>query len=676
MAKLEPTVCPFDCPDTCGCLAKVEDGRLVSLRGDPEHPFTRGFLCAKMAHYPRRVHSPARLTQPLLRAGAKGSGQFKPIGWDEAMSLLADKIDETVAAHGAQAILPYSYAGHMGLVHRQGGHAFFHRLGASRLIRTICGATAGAGFAASLGAGPSADIESAARADLILIWGGNTLTTNLHAWPFFLEARRRGAPIVVVDPYLNRTAQAADRHLLLRPGSDAALALGLMHVIIAEDLIDRQFITRWCLGFEELAQRAGEWTPARAEAVTGVPAAQIEDLARAYGRARAPYIRTGFGFSRQLKGAMAMRTVALLPALTGALRKGGGGITRTLSEAAPFNLKALTREDLAPKGTRPFNMVQLGRTLNQADPPVRLLHVYLSNPAVVAPDSGQVQRGLARYDLFTVVHEMFLTETARLADLVLPGTSSLEMTDLYRAYGHHYVQMARPVIPPVGRSRSILAVFQELAGRLGFSEPVFKASEDEIISWLLETKSPYLEGITFERLAACRPLRVNAPANPYAEGFATPSGKVEMSLPAWAGLGLDPLPNGEPSLDPEGGPSHPLRLITPPNHHFLNSTFNEVEELRAKAGQAELIMHAQDAAARGIVQGQLVRVFNRRGECVLRARVGGEVLPGVTVAEGLWWGPHAPGGKGINHLTSQRLADLGGSSAFHCNLVEVEAVRT
>lgn len=672
MAEMKPTVCPFDCPDTCGLLARVDGDRLLAVRGDPGHPFTRGFLCAKMAHYPARVHSPRRLTQPLKRVGPKGSGQFQPITWDEALDLYERELTRTLAAHGGEAVLPYSYAGHMGMVHRQAGHAFFHKLGASRLGRTICGATAGAGFAASLGAGPSADIASAAEADFIIIWGSNTLATNLHAWPFFQEAGRRGAPIVVIDPYVNRTARAADKHIMLRPGGDAALALGLMHVIIRENLVNRAFVEAWCLGYEELAGRVAQWPPERAARVCGVEAQEIVELARAYGGAAKPYIRTGFGFSRQPRGAMAMRTVALLPALTGALHAGGGGITRTVSEAAPFNLKRLTREDLVSQGVRSINMIALGQALTEAQPPVRFLHVYLSNPAVVAPDSGMVLRGLAREDLFTVVHEMFLTETALMADLVLPGASSAEITDLYRAYGHHYVQMARPVIPAVGQGRSILAVFQELARRLGYAEPVFKAGEEEIISWLLDTDSPYLRGVTLEALADGRPLKVNVPANPYAQGFATPSGKVEMALPAWAGMGLDPLPDGEPGVDAQGAGRYPLHLLTPPNPHFLNSTFNEVEALAARAGEAELIMHEDDARARGLVEGDLARVFNDRGSCLLKVRAGRDLLPGVVVAEGLYWGAHTPGGKGVNHLTSQAAADLGGSSALHGSLVEVE----
>ncbi|RJX32970.1 MAG: molybdopterin oxidoreductase family protein [Desulfarculus sp.] len=676
MAETKLAVCPHDCPDTCGWLVQVDGGRVVSVKGDPDHPFTRGFLCAKAGHYPSRVHSPQRLTKPLLREGAKGSGRFKEITWQRALDVLQRRLEEAAGRFGPESILPYFYAGHMGLVHRNAGSAFFHKLGASRLLPTICSSTATAGHALSLGSGPSTDVESAAHADLIIIWGSNTLTTNLHAWPFFQEARQRGGRIVVIDPYRNRTAQRADLHIMLRPGSDAALALGLMQVLVDEGRLDRRFIKRHTLGFDEFLPRLADYTPERAQKITGVPAAQIRALARDYAQAKAPFIRSGYGPARQLKGGMAMRTVALLPALVGAFHKKGAGIHRSTTSSTVFDLKRLTRPDLAPPGVRAVNMVQLGDALagRLQGPPVKLLHVYLCNPAVVAPDSALVQAGLAREDLFVSVQEMFLTETARLADLVLPSASCLEMTDLYAGYGHYYVQMSRPAIPAVGQSRPLLSVFQELAGRLGFSEEVFSAGEEAIIRWLLDSGSPHLGGITFPDLAAGRPLRVKAPANPYQEGFATPSGKVEFYSQAMAEMGLDPLPDGAPSLDPDGLGRYRLQLITPPRREFLNSSFNEVPELVDKAGPATLLMHPKDAEARGIVEGDLVRVFNDRGQCLLVAQVAAEVLPGVCVAEGLYWGVHTPGGQGINHLTSQRLADVGGSNAFHCNLVEAEPV--
>ncbi len=397
------------------------------------------------------------------------------------------------------------------------------------------------------------------------------------------------------------------------------------------------------------------------------------ERARAYGRARAPFIRTGWGLSRQLRGGMAMRTIALLPALVGALAKGGGGIARSSGAAAPLNLAGLTRPDLAPPGGRVVNMVQLGDALTAlADPPIKYLHVYLSNPAVVAPDSNRVLAGLAREDLFTVVQEQFATDTARYADLVLPSRSFAELSDLYRSYGHHCLQLARPVIPPVGQSRSLLAVFQELARRLGFTEEVFSQDEDAIIAGLLRQDSPFLAGITPADLAGGRPAGLKVPANPYAQGFLTPSGKVEFYSESLARRGLDPLPDGTPSLDEEGRGRYPLQLITPPKHEFLNSSFNEIPELVAKAGPASLLIHPVDAACRGVAEGALVRVRNDRGDCLLHARLTEDTRPGLVVAEGLYWPGHTPGGKGINRLTSQRLGDMGQTCAFHCNLVEVE----
>lgn len=672
MNTWRPSVCPFDCPDTCGLLVRVDAGKATVVKGDPDHPFTQGFICQKMAQYPARVHHPQRITTPLMRTGPKGSGQFKEISWEQALSLAAQKLSETAEASGPASILPYSYAGHAGHVHRGAGHAFFHKLGAAKLGRTICSATASAGFAYSLGSGPSTDLSQSRHSDLIIIWGSNTLSTNVHAWPWFKAALKRGARLVVIDPYTNDTAAKADTHLKLRPGTDAALALGLMQVLISENLLDRAYIEAHTLGFAGLEERAARYTPEKTAQITGVPPEQIVELGRAYGQAQAPFIRTGWGPARQLRGGMAMRTIALLPALVGAFECSGGGITRSTGAGSYLNQARLMAEDLSPAGTPTVNMVELGRALAPDAPrPINLLWVYLSNPAVVAPDTSAVLRGLAREDLFVVSQEMFLTETARWADLVLPGAGSLEITDLYTAYGHRWVQMAGPIIDTVGQCRSILSVFQEMAARMGFSEEVFSASEEKLISWLLDSGSPCLEGITLESLSPCRPLQANIPANPYTRGFLTPSGKVEFYSEALAALGLDPLPNGEPSRDDGQGGAYPLQLITPPRKQFLNSTFNEVASLRERAGEAGILLHPLDAAARGIVDGGLVRVFNSRGECLLRAQVSEAVLPGVTVAEGLYGGAYTPGGKGINHLTSQALADLGGSSAFHCNQVEV-----
>lgn len=669
------SVCTKDCPDTCGLLVRVEGGRITAVKGDPEHPFTRGFICRKAKHFPEHVHTPERILTPLKRSGPKGAGSFVPISWDEALGEIADRMSRVSAEYGAEAILPYFYAGHMGLVHRQAGHAFFHRLGASRLMPTICGPAAGAGFEATLGKGPSTAIESAAASDFIIVWGSNTLTTNLHAWPFFQQARKKGALLTVIDPYRTETARRADRHLMIRPGTDAALALGVMNVLIDEALIDRAFVETQTVGFAALRERVADYAPEKAAALCGIDPAAVRELARGYGRAEAPYIRTGWGPGRQLGGAMAMRTIALLPGLVGAFNKPGAGITRSLG-GAPADLAFLTRPDLCPAGTRWVNMVQLGQALTElTDPPIKYLHVYLSNPAAVAPQSRQVMAGLAREDLFVSVQEMFMTDTARMADIILPGASFLEVADLYRAYGHNYLQLAEPVVPPLGQSRSTLAIFQDLARRMEFEEEVFTLTERQCIDRLLEEASPFMAGIDLERLRSGRTVRLAIPDNPYADGFNTPSGKVECYSRAWAEKGLDPLPDGRPIVDPEGGDHFPLAFITPPHRLFLNSAFNEIAALRAAAGPPAVLIHPATAAARRIADGDPVRVYNGRGECRLTARVSDDTRPGLLVAEGLHWPGHHPGGGGANQLTSQRLTDAGQTCAFHCNRVEVERLR-
>jgi anaerobic selenocysteine-containing dehydrogenase len=664
-------VCTKDCPDTCGLLAEVEDGRIATVKGDPDHPFTNGFICQKASHFPEHVHSPKRITTPLRRTGPKGAGKFEPIGWDKALDEVVSRIMSVSTEFGPEAILPYSYAGHMGLVHRNAGHAFFNRLGASCLNYTICGPAATAGYEASLGSGPSTEIQSAYQSDYIIIWGSNTLTTNVHAWPHINKARKAGATLVVIDPYRNRTAQRADMHIMIKPGTDAALALAMIQVLIDRDMIDHDFIAQKTIGFEELKVRAAKYTPARAADICGLSEEMIIHLAEGYGRAKAPYIRTGWGPARQLKGAMAMRTIALLPALVGAFDKPGGGITRMLG-GAPSDLSRWTRSDLRPPGTRTVNMVELGDALTRLDdPPIKMLYVYLSNPVVVAPQSREVLAGLAREDLFVIVQEMFSTDTTSYADIVLPGASFLEVTDLYRAYGHNYIQMAKPVISPVGQSRSTLTIFQDLAARIGFKDDVFSLNEMDVIEGFLREESPYLEGVDFEALKSGRAVRLNIPSNPYADGFSTPSGKVEFYSQVMADQGLDPLPDGQPLRDPDGGDSYSLEFITPPHHFFLNSAFNEIDRLRERAGQARVMIHPETARSRGIADGDPVRVFNNRGECSFLAQVTDNTQAGLLVAEGLHWPSLSPGG-GANQLTSQRLTDMGETCAFHCNLVEVQ----
>jgi anaerobic selenocysteine-containing dehydrogenase len=668
-------VCTKDCPDTCGLLVKVEDGRIVKVKGDPDHPYTQGFICRKGARFPEHVHGEARLTTPLRRTGPKGSGEFAPVTWDEALDEIAANIRRVADEYGPEAILPYSYAGHMGLVHRHAGHAFFNKLGASALGYTICGPAATAGFKASLGSGPSTEIQESAQSDYIVIWGNNTLVTNVHAWPHFTAARKNGARIVVIDPYRNPTAAEADLHLMLRPGTDAALALGVMRVLMDEDLLDREFIAERTIGFDALKERVAQWPVSRAAEVCGLDEAAILAFARGYGRARAPYIRTGWGPARQLRGGMAMRAISLLPALVNAFGSPGGGITRSLG-GGPGKAASLLRTDLRPEGTRTVNMVRLGHALTElTDPPVKLLYNYLSNPAAVAPQSAVVMRGLAREDLFTVVQEMYMTDTAKFADVILPGASFLEVGDVYGSYGHNYVQVARPVIDPVGQSRPTLRIFQDLAARLGFTEEVFSLTEAQCIErTLAESTSEYMAGVDLDALRAGDPVRLSVPANPYADGFRTPSGKVEFFSQSMADQGLDPLPDGEPWRDPEGGDAFPLECLTPPHPLLLNSAFNEVEAIRERIGGPKALIHPRTASARGIVQDARIRVFNGRGETVVRAEVTEDTREDLLVIEGLHWPGERPG-TGSNQLTSQRITDMGDTCAFHCNRVEVEPAK-
>jgi anaerobic selenocysteine-containing dehydrogenase len=665
-------VCAKDCPDTCGFLVQVQGNRIVKVKGDPDHPYTRGFICKKAIHFPAHVHSSERITSPLKRTGEKGAGEFTPVSWDEALDEVASKLGGVQAEFGGEAILPYYYAGHMGLVQRNSGHAFFNRLGASHLLATICGPAATAGFQASLGKGPSTEIQVAAHSDFIIIWGSNTLVTNVHAWPHFARARKDGAVVTVIDPYANQTAKASDRHLMIRPGTDAALALSMMQVIIAHDLIDRDFIHRHTLGFEDLKDRAALYPPDRAARICGIDAKAIVELALGYARARAPYIRTGWGPARQLAGGMAMRTIALLPALVGAFAATGGGITRSLGGAPAQD--PMLGTDLRPGPVRQINMVELGNALTKLDaPPIKVLYNYLSNPAVVAPQSRRVHKGLGRQDLFVVVQEMFMTDTARFADIILPGASFFEVTDLYRSYGHNYIQVADPVIPPVGKSRSTLSIFQSLARRMGFEDQIFSRTESEWIAQILKDDSPFMSGVDLDGLAQGRAVRLNIPSNPYEEGFNTPSGRVEFFSKEMAARGLDPLPSGAVIRDPEGGQDYPFEFITPSHPMLLNSAFNEVAAIQKRLGPPRVLIHPKTAKALDIRDGKMVRVFNNRGECRLAAKLTTDTREKLLVAEGLHWPCRYPG-SGANALTSQRLTDMGQTCAFHCSRVAVRPI--
>lgn len=657
--------CPFDCPDACGLLVEVEGGRAVAVRGDPEHPFNRGTLCPKMTRYERSVHSERRLTVPLRRSGAKGEGRFVPVSWEAALAETADRWRAIIGRWGAEAILPYSYAGTMGLLQRNAGHPFFHRLGASRLERSICTPAKSAGFAAVLGTTPAPDPEAVLSADLVVLWGLNALATNLHGFQRVRAARRRGAQVWAVDTYRTATADHADRVVLVRPGTDGILAAGLMHLLVAEGRLDQDFLRAHVQGFEALA---GEvlpgFPPDRVAADTGVPEALLRAFADAYGAAANPQLQIGGGLTRYGNGAMTVRLLLCLPALVGAYLKPAGGAFLGTSTGAAFPLGRITREDLQPGPTRLINMNRLGHALGTAlDPPVKALYVYASNPAAVAPDQNAVRAGLAREDLFTVVHERFLTDTARFADIVLPATSSLEHPDLYRAYGHYAIRRSRAAIEPVGESRSNWRTFQALAERMGFEEDIFRRSEDELIDGLLAAPSPWRDGIDAAALAEGRAVQLTVPGLP--PPFGTSSGKVEILNPAESEVLPRPMP-----CHSEADP-HPLSLVTAPSLHSLNSTFHEREDLPARSVAATLRLSPEDAGRRGIHSGEEITAFNDLGEVQLLAEVSDRIPAGIAVVEGVAWSEFSGGGATVNALTSQRLTDRGNGSTFYDNRVEV-----
>lgn len=688
-ADAAPTIvrgaCPHDCPDTCAMLVTVERGRAVRVAGDPDHPFTRGFLCAKVNRYVERTYHRDRLLHPMRRVGPKGSGQFERISWDEALDEIASRLDDIRASSdGPQAILPYSYAGTMGMI--QGSsmdRRFFHTIGASLLDRTICSMAGTVGMRMTVGANAGADPEGIPQSDLVLLWGTNTLTANPHLWPFVLEARERGAQVIAIDPIRTRTAAQCDEWIGIRPGTDAALALGMMHVVLERGLQDDAYIAAYTHGFDALRERVREYPPERVAAITGLAPETIVSLGERYGRARAAFIRVNYGLQRHRGGGMAVRTIACLPALTGHWRHPGGGVQLSSSANFHFNKAALERPDLSPP-VRTINMIRLGEALTTRDagvggPPVRALIVYNSNPAAVAPDRNTVLRGLRRDDLFTVVLEHFQTDTADHADIMLPATTQLEHWDVHLAYGHHYVSLNQPSIAPLGEALPNSEIFRRIAARMGLDEPSLRDDDITMIRQALASGSRRMDGITFEALRERGWMRLNLPTPflPYAEGgFPTPSGRCELYSARMRDMGLDPLPAYTPPLEsaeesPALAARYPLTLISSPAHQFLNSTFVNVDALRRGAREPECLLHPVDAERRGIAPGVRVVVHNDRGAFTAVARVEDTIRPGVVWAPSIWWGKFAADGANANQTTSQRETDLGHGPVFYDNLVEV-----
>jgi anaerobic selenocysteine-containing dehydrogenase len=660
----------------------VEGGRAVAIGGDPDHRFTQGFLCAKVNRYLERVYSPDRVLHPMRRVGRKGEGRFARVSWDEALDTVAGRLREIAAAYGPQAVLPYSYAGNMGLLgYGSMDRRFFHALGASLLDRTICSTAGGHGWKATVGKAMGFDPEAVVHARLVVAWGANIVSSNVHLWPFVEEARRRGARLVCVDPFRSRTAERADLHLAPYPGTDAALALGMMHVIFRDGLEDGDFLERHAVGHEELRDRAREWTPERAAATTGLRPDEIEAFAHEYATTRPSAIRLNYGLNRHRGGGMAVRTIACLPAVVGAWRDVGGGALLSTSGTFPVDSNALERADLIPPGTRTLNMSRLGRILEDASlaPPVKALFVYNSNPAAVAPEQDAVRRGLAREDLFVVVHEQFQTDTADFADILLPATTTLEHYDIHKAYGHLYISLSRPAIAPLGEALPNTELFRRLAARMGLDHPCLRETDEQMARRAFKWDHPSMAGITFERLEREGSVRLSVPDPfaPFAEGrFPTPSGKCELVSARLAAEGHDPVagyvpPREGPTSAPELAERYPLAFISPPAHHFLNSTFSAQPVFVRREGDASVTLHPEDAARRGVAEGARVRVFNDRGSFLARARVSDAARRGVVVGLSIWWPKMCPGGRNANAVTSQELADMGGGATFFDALVDV-----
>ncbi|HLT36111.1 MAG TPA: molybdopterin oxidoreductase family protein [Enhygromyxa sp.] len=695
-------VCPHDCPDSCAWQVAVDRAseRAVDIWGHDRHPFTAGKLCGKVDNYLERSYHRDRLTTPLRRVGRKGEGKFEAIGWDAAIAEVAARTRAIIERHGPEAILQYSYAGTMGLLQGEGmAQRLFHRLGATRLARTICASAGKHGLLYTLGRSIAMDPLDFEHARLIWLWGTNTLTSNMHLWPVIQRARKRGARVIVIDPIRTRTARAADEWIPIRPGTDAALALAIMHVLIRDELVDHDYVDKATIGFAELRERVGEWPPDRAEAITGIPAARIDALAHEYATVRPAAIRINYGLQRHRGGGMAVRSIACLPALIGAWRERGGGLQLSSSGSFAFDLRGLERPDLlGDRSPRTFNMNRLGEALSldperrrhaylrerpidplpdHAGPGIEALFVYNCNPAAVAPDQRAVTEGLRREDLFTVVLEHFATDTVDYADIVLPATTQLEHWDILKSYGHLYLALNRPAIPPVGESLPNSEIFRRIARALGFEDSCFFESDEAILQQFVDSqRDPCMRGISWARLldeGFCR-LDVPEPYLPFADGeFPTASGRCELYSEAMKRDGYDPLPTYTPP-EVAGVDDHEvLHCISPPAHSFLNSTFVNIDKFAAREGQPMLLIHPDDAAARGLSEGEVVEVGNARGSVRLPVQITDAVVRGTVVAPSIWWAKLSADKRNINWLTSPEETDMGAGALFFDTPVRVRA---
>ncbi|MGH2530776.1 MAG: molybdopterin-containing oxidoreductase family protein [Thermomicrobiales bacterium] len=678
--------CPHDCPDTCAVITEVRDGQAISFVPDKDHPITQGWLCAKVRPYLDRVYHPDRLLHPLRRVGPKGSGEWQRVSWDEAIAEIADRWRQLMSQYGPAAILPYSYSGTLGLVEMGvASTRLWNRMGVSGLRRSICDAAARVAVEATLGARWAPDGRDVVHSKLVLIWGHNPASTSPHFVPFLREAQRNGAFVVVIDPRRTLSARSADLHIQPRPATDAALALGMLHVLFAEGMHDEAWLEANTLGWQELRNRAAAYPPDRVAEITGLSAETIVDLARRWGTTKPALLKFADGIQRHGNGGQTVRALCCLPAVTGQIGVKGGGLFYSTSGYVAWDEDALGHRAECPPAPRIVNMNRLGAALagEVADPPIMSLFVFGANPVTSTPNAGLIVRGLLRDDLFTVVHEQFMTDTARYADIVLPATTQLEQTDLHRPYGHRHLQYNAQAIPPRGEAKSNWTTQRLLATALGYDEPWLHQEPEEIITEVLDATSatnPFARGITLDHLKAEGTVPLDFAETggiPFADlRFPTPSSKVELRCDVLRARGVDPLPDYVPPAEFQtdwalGARDSALVLLSGAAHHFVSSSMANQPKLMAKEGPPSVEVNPADAASRGIGQGDDVIVSNPRGSCRLRAIVTDDVPPGVAVALKGHWGQHSPDGRNVNWVTSDAIADLGGQSTFHSNLVEI-----
>ena len=689
--------CPHDCPDTCSMIVTVDNDKILEVRGNPDHPYTDGRLCVKINHYEERVHSTDRVMHPLKRKGPKGSGQFERITWDQAIKEISDRWKAIIAKSGPTAILPYSYLGTQGILNGLNvGDPFFNKLGATISERTFCDSGASTAYMMTVGPTPGTDPESFAHSKYIILWACNTVSTNLHHWPIIDAAKKRGAKVIVIDPMKTRTSNHADWHIQIRPGTDTALAMGMINVVIAEGLIDKDYIDNYTVGFDELAERAKDYPPEKVARITGIPADDVRKLARDYATTQPSVIRIGVAVERHRNGGQTVRALTCLPALVGAWRHVGGGILQLPIWAFPMNWGNLMRPDFITPGTRVLNQWQLGQALTgemKLDPPIESICVYNANPLVVAPEQDKVIKGLMREDLFTVVSEHFITDTARYADIVLPATTQMEQEEIMFSWGHFYLSYNNRAIKPQGECVTNTELFRRLAKAMGMDDPFFQRSDEQMIADSMDWANPALQGITIEDLKTkgFARLKLGTPDKylPHAEGkFPTPSGKVELKASMAAGGNfvvpvfrqgsndhqdgspVDPLPG---YVEYENDAKYPLNIISPKNHSFLNSGYANIARQLGHAGDQYVIIHPNDAQARKIVDGGTVEVFNDTGRFRALAKVSDDVMPGVLASPLGYWASTSISGSTVNAVNSARFADLGRAPTFSECRVEVRA---